>query len=110
MRLRPGRLEIWRNALDMRDWVGGPGDPYEPPAVEGPQVVSGEPPSHPELYRNFAAALGGGEPLVASGRSALPEVELANALLLSGRLGREVTLPLDRGQVERELAGAPRSG
>jgi predicted dehydrogenase len=94
LRLRPGRLEVWRNALDMRAWANGPGDPYEPPAVDGPEVFTGEPPSHVALYRNFVAALEGAESLVASGASALAEVELANALLLSGRLGREVRLPL----------------
>ncbi|MDX6504355.1 MAG: hypothetical protein QOE29_1480 [Gaiellaceae bacterium] len=96
LRIRHGSLELWRNEDDMRDWVKGPGNPYEPPVTGGPLVFSGEPGSHTQLYRNLAAALAGTEPLVASGRSALAEVELASALLLSGRLGREVTLPLER--------------
>jgi predicted dehydrogenase len=94
LRLRLGRLDLWQNDLDMRQWARAAGDPYEPPAVSGPQVSTGQPPSHEALYRNFAAALAGEEPLVASGRSALAEVELASALLLSGRLGEEVRIPL----------------
>jgi predicted dehydrogenase len=103
LRLRPGLLEVWRAETDMRDWVAGPGDPYEPPAASGPHAFSGEPGTHAALYRNFAAAIAGEEEPVASGASALAEVELANALLLSGRLGAAVSLPLDREQVDREL-------
>jgi predicted dehydrogenase len=111
LRLLPGRLDVWRNDEDMRDWLGGDGDPYEPPQVNGPSGFRGEAGSHAALYRNLAAAIAGAEPLVAPAASAARSVELANALILSGATRESVQLPVDRNAYDAllaELAGAVR--
>ena len=96
IRIRPGRLEVWRASEDMRAWAASPGDPYERPSASGPEVHEGDGGTHLEVYLNLAAALEAGEPLVASGDDALAAIELANAITLSSALGREVSFPLDR--------------
>ena len=48
-----------------------------------------------EMFRNFAAHILHGEPLIASGQDGLNQVRLANAIRLSGWTGREVPLPCD---------------
>lgn len=96
IRIRPGRLEIWRMTLDMRTWAASPGDPYERPTATGPEVYEGGGGTHREIYQNLAAAIDAGAPLVASGDDALAAIELANAITYSSAMGREVSLPLDR--------------
>ncbi|HOS44043.1 MAG TPA: hypothetical protein PK794_10160, partial [Armatimonadota bacterium] len=45
-----------------------------------------------------------GEPLWCDAASALASLELANAITLSGALGREVALPVDRAAYDALLA------
>ncbi|HNQ35883.1 MAG TPA: hypothetical protein PKN80_07465, partial [bacterium] len=49
------------------------------------------------------AAILEGEPLIAPGSEGLWSVEFINALILSGRQGRPVDLPLDRDEYDRLL-------
>lgn len=97
LRLEPGRLEVWQNDVDFEAYAAAEGDPYESPRSTQRTVelekAGGD---HVELYRNLAAALAGQEPLLASGADALPALELANAIILSGATRQEVRLPLDR--------------
>jgi predicted dehydrogenase len=76
--------------------VGGkPGDP-DRPIASGPEVLEGGGGTHVEIYRNLAAAISGGRPLVAPGDEGVAAVELANAITFSSATGNEVSLPLDR--------------
>ncbi|MCZ6677634.1 MAG: Gfo/Idh/MocA family oxidoreductase [Candidatus Poribacteria bacterium] len=60
-----------------------------------------EPAGHPVLMDSFIdAILNGGEPLV-NGESALPAVELINAIVLSGMQKKTVDLPVDRGEYDQ---------
>ena len=108
LRLTPGRLELLPSSVDFRAYAASDGDPYGPPEAGEPLVREGSGGTHVELYENLASALERGEPLVAPGRDAARTIELANALILSGRLRREVALPLDRAvyaDVLRALRG-----
>ncbi|HWB60334.1 MAG TPA: DegT/DnrJ/EryC1/StrS family aminotransferase [Chthoniobacteraceae bacterium] len=62
------------------------------------------------FYENFIAAIEGREPLATPAQEGRNTVELANAMVLSSALGREIKLPLDRKQysdfIEARLAAA----
>ncbi len=62
------------------------------------------------FYENFIAATEGRAPLVTPAQEGRNTVELANAMVLSSALGREIKLPLDRKQysdfIEAKLAAA----
>lgn len=58
---------------------------------------------HMKVMDNFARHMISDEPLLAAGSDGLAGVELANAILLSAWLGREVSLPLDEDLYLAEL-------
>ncbi len=65
------------------------------------------------FYENFIAATEGKEPLATPAQEGRNTVELANAMVLSSALGREISLPMDRKQysdfIQSRLAGGNRS-
>jgi predicted dehydrogenase len=103
LRITPGRLELRRDEVDFRDYADDGGDPYAAPASGPVEVIPGGGGTHVELYRNLARAIAGEEALLAPGHEAAGAVELANAIVMSAELGREVRLPLDRERYARLL-------
>jgi predicted dehydrogenase len=103
IRLTPGRLEVERSALDFREYAAADGNPYAAPAATAPEVVDGGGGTHVELYRNLAGALNGEEALIAPGADAAAAVELANAIVTSAQLRKEVDLPIERERYARLL-------
>ena len=59
--------------------------------------------SHAALMENFALHLLMGAPLIADGGDGLRQVELANAIQLSGWLGERVSVPCDSARYDAEL-------
>lgn len=59
--------------------------------------------SHRALMENFARHIRLGEPLIATGLDGLRQVELANAIQLSGWLGEMVANPCDPARYDAEL-------
>jgi predicted dehydrogenase len=104
LRLRPGRLELWRNEEDVRDYVAGAGDPFGAPRVQPAQLVTGTEGTHALLYANLADAVAGRADPVAPAAEARWSLELANALIWSGQRRASVDLPLDREGYDRLLA------
>jgi len=103
LRLTPCRLELRRDEVDFRHYAAADGDPYAPPAAGPVEVVPGGGGTHVDLYRNVARALAGEEALLSPGHEAAAAVELANAIVMSAQLRREVRLPLDREHYARLL-------
>jgi predicted dehydrogenase len=58
---------------------------------------------HVGVLKNFRDAIREGVPLLVPAAEAMGSLELGNAMLLSGLLGRPVHLPLDAEVMEREL-------
>ena len=52
---------------------------------------------------NFARHIRQGEPLIAAGLDGLRQVELANAIQLSGWVGEMIRIPCDSERYDREL-------
>ncbi|HEX6348835.1 MAG TPA: Gfo/Idh/MocA family oxidoreductase [Candidatus Dormibacteraeota bacterium] len=93
LRLLPGRLETVANEEDFEDFRTAPGGPFDAPRTGEVQTFEGGGGDHADLYRDLAEALTTGRPPIAPGREALRTLELANAIQLSGRTGREVAIP-----------------
>jgi len=70
-----------------------------------PRLKKG-PIGHGEIIRNFARSILYGEPLLTPGEEGINSLELANAIILSGKKGgKRVSLPLDRQEYEDLLEG-----
>ena len=59
--------------------------------------------SHAGVMENFARHIRLGEPLIATGLDGLRQVELANAIQLSGWVGEMIRIPCDSERYDREL-------
>lgn len=59
--------------------------------------------SHVKIMENFARHIRLDEPLIATGEDGLRQVELANAIALSGWLGQRVSFPCDTARFDAEL-------
>jgi predicted dehydrogenase len=95
--VRPGRLEMWRNDADFREFARAPGDPYTPMGATAEPAFAGSGGRHEEIYINFRDALAEGAPLVADAASATGTLELAAAILIAAHAGTRTTLPLPAG-------------
>ncbi len=59
-----------------------------------------EPANHQAITRNFVRAILYGEPLIAPGEEGLNAVELIDGIILSGKSGKTVSLPVDRAEYD----------
>jgi predicted dehydrogenase len=103
LKLTPGRLELRRDTVDFHEYAAQDGDPYAAPSSGRAEVIPGGGGTHAELYRNVARAIAGEEALLSPGHEVVAAVELANAIVMSAQLRREVRLPLDRERYARLL-------
>jgi predicted dehydrogenase len=107
-------LTFHRNAVPAAEFSRTTAERFErPPFVKIPVSAAAEADreSHVLILENFRDAIREGVPLLAPADEAIRSLELGNAMLLSGLLGRAVDLPIDAWLMERELqrlAGAKR--
>lgn len=95
-RVVPPVPEYMQKAQDMWELPA-----TQPVTVKVPESETG----HEAVIRNFARVLQGKEErLIAPGEEALWSLELANAIILSAKRGKTVTLPLDAGEYDTLLA------
>lgn len=80
--------------LESKEMWGGP--KAEEVTLEVPEAPSG----HRAILQNFARAILYDEPLIAPGEEGIRSLELANAIILSGKRHKTVYLPLDRDEYE----------
>ncbi len=110
--LEDNRLHFTRNETDMIEHSRAAKVGFLKPEVWRAELPFTDAPApHATLLQNFVDAILDGAPLLAPGESGLSSVELANAILYSSLVGREITLPLDGAVYERrlqELAAASR--
>ncbi len=111
--LEHDRLVVTRNLVPSDEW-----STTSTVGFKKPETVTEEipiPPAevpHARLMTNFVNAILEGEALIAPGAEGLHSVELANAMLYSGLLGRALDLPLDgaayEGRLNELIAGSRR--
>jgi predicted dehydrogenase len=108
LRLTRGGLELFEADADtdLRAFLAESPEPFGKPSFS-PTDVPLEPGSgdHAAIYANFVRAIRHGEPLVADGAQGRLSLELANALIYSSVTGQQISLPLDRAEYSRVLAG-----
>lgn len=99
------QLALHRISPPLREYMQGAQDMWEMPAVQPKEPSAPEQPQgHEAVIRNFARVLLGlDEHLVAPGEEALWSLELANAVILSAKRERTVTLPLDGAEYDALL-------
>ena len=102
-RLRRSISEATRT--DPRFWGADEGETQEFAA----SVVSSITELLDLFYRNVALSVANKAKLVCPGEEGRNAVELANAIILSSALGREVTLPIDRAAYAEFIAGKVRA-
>ena len=102
--LENDRLIFTRNAVPTDEWCKTSKIGFKKPDTTVEEIPI--PPAvdpHAQLMTNFVNAVLDGEPLIAPGADGLHSVELANAMLFSGLVGRAIDLPLDGGAYETKL-------
>ncbi len=102
--LEDGKLRFTRNDSDMLVFSATAKGGFTKPEVWNCELpFENAPAPHAQLMENFVAAIRDGVPLVAPGAEGMNSVELANAIVYSSLLGRELELPLDGLAWERRL-------
>lgn len=98
MHVEWGALTLRQFEMDLREFVADNPGPYNTPASQAvPVVLEPGRGNHLSVYRNFHAAIGGKELLMADGVAGRMSLELANAIIYSSHKRQEVALPLDHG-------------
>jgi predicted dehydrogenase len=98
--------EVHCNAMSAAEFSRTTAERFERPAVTAidvPTAADAGRESHVVILENFRDAIREGVPILAPAEEAIRSLELGNAMLLSGLLGRDVELPIDAALMEREL-------
>jgi predicted dehydrogenase len=102
IRITPGILETTRYAEDFADYAASPGQLLDRLGSDetirrelGTVTISDVGVTHPDVYRDVAAALAEGRVPRTSGREGIAPLEVTNAITLSSFTGAPVDLPLD---------------
>ncbi|MCS7065687.1 MAG: hypothetical protein NZL85_05360, partial [Fimbriimonadales bacterium] len=104
-----GKLEFWRFEHSIRQFTHETDQMWGSIRAERVEVPIETPPEsalrdHPAIIQNFARSILYDEPLIAPGEEGLAVVELINALILSGKRGIPVAIPVDRAAYDSLLA------
>ena len=99
-------LTFFRNEVSAAEFSRTTKERFERPPFEKivvPAAAAADRESHIVILENFRDAIRDGVPILAPAEEAIRSLELGNAMLLSGLLGRAVDLPIDAALMEREL-------
>lgn len=111
LRVGAGTLTFERAGEDITDFLTANPEPFAAPVLE--DVPLALPPGagdHEAVYRDLYRAITEGTPVSADGNDGRMSLELANAMILSSHLRREVTLPLERERYTALLDELKRGG
>ena len=101
------KLRFLRNEIPASEFSTTTKERFSRPPFEEMDVPAGNDgeglESHIVILENFRDAILKGTPILAPAEEAIRSLEMGNAMLLSGLLGRTVELPLDAELMEREL-------
>ena len=104
------KLRFYRNEVSAAEFSrstpsGSPG--RRSPRSTSPAAPEADRESHVVILENFRDAILDGAPILAPAEEAIRSLEIGNAMLLSGLLGRTVELPID-ADADGTGAAAPR--
>ena len=90
------KLTFVKTDVSIKEYTYTTDSTFAPPAMQNIEIkVEGDNPQHVGILNNFANAVLGIEPLYAPASDGIKGVTLANAMLLSGWMGKAVELPID---------------
>jgi predicted dehydrogenase len=99
--IRDGQLRLWELEMPRKQFTVENTEMWgSPKSVEVPLDVPPGHDSHGEITSNFARAILNDEPLISPGEEGLRAVEMINSIILSGKRGKPVTLPVDRAEYD----------
>jgi predicted dehydrogenase len=102
--LENDRLTFTRNEVSMIDFSRTSKIGFAKPEVWNCEIpIANATVPHATVMQNFIDAIQEGAPLIAPGEEGIYSVELANAMLYSGLVGRTIDLPLDSAEYEKKL-------
>ncbi len=91
------QLRLWEIPAGVHAYSRSSDQMWGHPEInEVPVEIEPREHGHIAIIRNFARHLLHGEPLVAPGVDGIKTVEMINAVILSGKTGDEVSVPVDR--------------
>lgn len=102
--IEDGQITFTRNEVPADKFLKSSPESFAtPPRWNVDIPVTGNGGQHIEILQNFTDAILTGKPLIAPAVEGIRSVELANAMLLSAWLNKDVKLPLDGKLYAREL-------
>ncbi len=100
-----GKLRFFRNEVPASEFSRTTEERFARPSCReiDVSVADDGKESHIVILENFRDAILEGTPILAPAAEAIRSLEIGNAMLLSGLLGRTVELPIDAELMEREI-------
>jgi predicted dehydrogenase len=96
-----GRLRFWSLEVPVQQFTVGAEEMWGKPAAQEEEVPLEERETgHIAIIRNLARAILCDEPLLAPGVEGIRSVEFINAVILSGKKGKPVDIPVDRAEYD----------
>jgi predicted dehydrogenase len=102
-----GKLRLYGLETPIREFTEVNESMWASPKSSPTEVTLPAEPSikgHAAITQNFARSILFGEPLISPGEDGLNAVELINGLILSGKTGKAVSVPVDRAAYEALIA------
>lgn len=101
-----GHIKMWINKIPASKFCRTSKKMFASPERVYKEIpVKGRAAQHAGIFRNFTDAVLDGKPLIAPGAEGINNVELANAMLLSGMTGEPVSLPVKNTEYNKLLKG-----
>jgi predicted dehydrogenase len=98
------KVRLWELDRGIRDYSRNEGNMWgSPKSNEVPVEYENTGGGHGDITRNFARAILHNEPLIAPGEEGLNAVEMINGIILSGKKGKTVSVPVDRAEYDALL-------
>lgn len=103
--LENGKLSITQTHESVMQFCVDTEEAFGQPGKDDITIATGgDDPGHRVVTANFIQAIQKpGTPLICSGESALPELELGNAMLYSGLINESVKIPMKRAAFDKHL-------
>jgi predicted dehydrogenase len=101
--LEGGTLTYWRSRVLVSEYIRTSKAMFDKPEIWKIDLPTGAGEQHKGVLQNWVHAIAKGVPLLAPGVEGLHQVELANAIQLSGWTDEWVTIPVDSARYRTEL-------
>jgi predicted dehydrogenase len=96
-----GSVRVYKLSQPIRQFTYETTEMWGSPKAELVELdLPDMPAGHATITRNFARAILYDEPLISPGEEGIYSLELANAMILSGKKGKTVEIPIDRDEYE----------